>query len=70
MLNKYFSEIKNINIFGFRLGDKEFLKKGLIILGFGSLMSAGGFLGYAVNGLIGGVFGLLLGFVAGKLVKI
>lgn len=70
MINKRLSQIKKIDFFKEKLNDKEFIKKCLSILGFGSLMSLGGLIGFGLNGLIGGAFGLALGFVAGKLLKV
>ncbi|MBF8263102.1 MAG: hypothetical protein HW387_767 [Parachlamydiales bacterium] len=70
MFKKYLSIIENTTIFKTKIDDKKMLLKCLRILGFGSLMSFGGLVGFALSGLIGGSFGLMLGYVAGKLLKI
>jgi hypothetical protein len=67
MTKKYVANLENF--IKTRINDKAILMRCLRILGYGSLMSLGGLTGFAISGPIGGCFGIVLGYVAMKLLK-
>ena len=67
-MKKYIKRIKN-KFFNITIKNKYF-KKFLIITGLASCMGAAGIAGFAIHGEIGTSFGIILGYVIGKLLII
>ena len=68
MKNKYFNYIKDFPLINLLNSRDGWTKNLLKILGVVACIGTAGFAGFAINGLLGGSFGLVLGYVAGKLV--
>jgi hypothetical protein len=61
------SKIKNFPLFNLIDEEKSWMANGLKILTAIAILAAGGLAGYAVNGVLGSTFGLMLGYVTGKI---